>query len=84
MEVLNRSDCEIDGKKFSEDINQTISELETEGYEVVSVTPVTSGRYKYDYEAPIINAADRASFGWGYGFSYTEGVNILARLVKPV
>ena len=73
------SDCKIDGKKFSENINQEIVKLEDEGYEIVSITPITSGSYKYDYEAPIINAGDRASFGWGYGFSYTEGVNILAR-----
>ena len=84
-EVLNRSDCEIDGRKFSENINQAIAELETEGYEVVSVTPVTSGRYKYYYEhPPLIYVRERGSFGWGYGFSYTEGVNILARLVKSV
>ncbi len=82
-EVLNRSDCEIDGRKFSQNIYETIAELESEGYEVVSVTPVTSGRYAYDYKDPVINAGSRASYGWGYGFSYTEGVNILARLVKP-
>lgn len=73
------SDSLIDGQKLSELINDAIQSLENEGYEVVSITPITSGKYDYDYEAPIVNAKDRASYGWGYGYSFTEGVTIFAK-----
>lgn len=73
------SDKTIDIVRLNEDINREIIELNNSGYEVVSITPITSGEYKYDYEAPMINARDRPSYGWGYGFSYTCGVIIMAK-----
>ena len=73
------SDCEIDGEKFSKDIGAAIEALEDEGFELLTITPILSGSYKYDFEAPVINSRDRPSYGWGYGFSYTSGVTIVAR-----
>ena len=71
------SDKEVDGERFSKDIENAIISVMKEGYIVNSVIPVVSGDYKYDFKAPVINAGDRASYGWGYGFSFTEGVAII-------
>lgn len=73
------SDKTIDIVRLNEDINQEITNLNNSGYEVISITPITSGEYKYDYEAPTVNAQFRPSYGWGYGFSYTNGVIITAK-----
>jgi len=40
------SDCRIDGERLANDITQTVNELNQNGYEVVTVTPVTSGEHK--------------------------------------
>ena len=73
------SDSEIDGEEFSVKINQEIELLAESGYEVISITPITSGRYKYDSDSEHFRDSG-AGWGWGYGFSYTEGVNILAKM----
>ena len=70
--VTKVSDCEIDGERFNKNIEAAIRKLEEEGLQVISITPVISGKYEYDYNVP-------ATYGWGYGFSYTEGVSIIAR-----
>jgi len=77
--VTSISDSEIDGEKLTIDINNAIELLHNDGYEVMNVTPVISGRYKYDYADPIIRSSNKLGYGWGYGFSYTEGVNIIAK-----
>ena len=50
------SDCEVDGERFSKDIGSAIESLDLEGFEVLSITPVLSGSYKYDFRAPVISA----------------------------
>ncbi|WP_323018033.1 hypothetical protein [Castellaniella sp.] len=87
------SDCEIDGEKLSEDLSTAIDSLNREGYEVVSILPIISGKYAYKYQAQGISSSQRAlgdtekvsggaSYGFGYGYSYTEGVSIVARRVS--
>ena len=76
-EVVTISDKEIDGERLSSDIEQAVAKLQSEGYEVSCIVPVISGQYNYNFEAPVINAGSRASYGWGYGFSFTEGVTIV-------
>lgn len=62
------SDSKIDGQRLSEDIQKAIDTLNKDGYEVVCVSEVISG-----------------SFGWTghkrYGYSYPDGVNIIAKKV---
>lgn len=70
------SDREVDGIRLAEDLQQAIEKLNSEGYEVISVTPVTSGDYNWKY-----SAAAQASYGYGYGFSYTEGLIVVGRKV---
>ncbi|MGR5267126.1 hypothetical protein ACPV5R_05165 [Vibrio astriarenae] len=71
------SDRQIDGKKFNELIEQAVEELYSENYSVISITPVISGKYNHDLVPKGFEV-----YGFGYGFSYTEGVTILAHL-KP-
>jgi hypothetical protein len=63
------SDSEIDGERLQRDVQQAVGELNEEGYEVVSLVPVESGAYNWSAE------------GYSYGYSYTEGVIILAQKV---
>ncbi len=84
------SDCAIDGPRLSKDILTAIDELNNSGFDVVSITPVTSGAYAYEYNSQGISSSPRVfsetekvsgggSYGYGYGYSYTEGMLILAR-----
>jgi hypothetical protein len=80
------SDCEIDGERLALEIQNAIETLNIEGYEVIGITQITSGRYKYetkrdkDYSSSL-----ESSYGWGwgwgygYGYSFTEGVTIVAK-----
>jgi len=83
------SDCKIDGRATSDSVNQVITDLVKEGFKILSITPVTSGSYKYDYRKGSISSSPRilydtesvygdSGYSYGYGFSYTEGVLILA------
>lgn len=37
------SDCQVDGERLNEDITRTVDKLNQDGFEVISITPVTSG-----------------------------------------
>ena len=66
------SDTENDGEKFNRLIEEAVAKLDNEGFKVISVTPVVSGKYSY---GAMIEG------GYGFGYSYTSGVTILAQ--KP-
>lgn len=72
------SDCEIDGERLASDIEKTVQSLNSEGYEIVSVTMTTSGSYNWSYKSSGINNGGYG-YGYGYGFSYTEGATIIAK-----
>lgn len=85
-----KSICKIDGKKLSEDLEATLSKLEKEGYEILSITPVLSGNFDYAYEPLNINSSARilketekisgsGGYGFGYGYSYTQGLIVIAK-----
>ena len=59
------SDSKIDGQGLSEDIQKAVDTLNKDGYEVICISEVTSA-----YDSP-----------YKYGYSYTEGVNIIAKKV---
>ncbi len=77
------SDCEIDGGQLAENLQSAISNLNEDGYEVISVSPIESGKYdyKYDYKTHSMGASGGAGYGYGYGygFSHTEDLTIIAR-----
>jgi len=59
---------EIDGERLTSELRVEIQQLNNNGYEIVSITPVTSGKYNYQQ-------------WFSYGYSYTEGIIIVARKV---
>ena len=81
------SDCEIDGERLSSDIQNEVDCLNREGYEIISIMSVISGKHNHetDYFSDTGSGEDGAGWGWGYGYgygygySYTEGVTIIAR-----
>lgn len=73
------SDTRIDGARLTRDIESAVSSLNQEGYEVVSITPITSGQYNFSYQTTGSGHSGDSGYGYGYGYSITEGVTILAR-----
>jgi hypothetical protein len=73
---ITESDSEIDGYQLSVDVQKAISLLATDGYEIVSMEQVISGRYQSKFKEAGFSGTDG---GWGYGYSFTEGMIILAR-----
>ncbi|MDX2320872.1 MAG: hypothetical protein QNK26_09805 [Moritella sp.] len=67
------SDREMDGFQLQEDIQIALNDLNNDGFEVISVSPVTSGNYKCERGTPSNGGS------YGYGFSYTEGMLIIAK-----
>jgi hypothetical protein len=74
------SDKEIDGERLAQDIEVAIDGLNSNGYEVVTISETISGNYDYSHKSGGIN---NGGFGYGYGFgySYTEGVTIIAKKI---
>jgi hypothetical protein len=64
------SDCAIDSELLSHDTERELQNLSDNGYEIISVTPITSGNY--------LSGAN----GWGVGYSFTDGVMISAKKAK--
>lgn len=78
------SNSKIDGIALGIAIDQAVSSLNQDGYEIVSITPVTSGSYDFREISssmatgqPIIEGG-----GYGYGFSFTSGVLLLGRKLE--
>lgn len=74
------SDCQIDGERLNKDIAQAIEKLNAEGFEVVNITPVTSGNWNFAYNSGSLReGTGNGGYGYGYGYSYTEGVLIVTK-----
>jgi len=87
------SDSQIDGVRLANDIDAATTALQNEGYEVLTITPVMSGKYAYHVEPGSIESSvgflrdgykvsGKGSWAYGYGYSYTEGVLITARKIS--
>ena len=72
---FGHSMSKIDGERLATDIQLAIDKLNNEGYEVVCVSEVVSG----NYDSQISQNGHGMFGGGGYGYSYTEGVNIIAK-----
>ncbi|MBT1444376.1 hypothetical protein KJI95_07530 [Shewanella sp. JM162201] len=70
------SDSVIDGERLAGDIAAAVEAMNAEGYEVQSVMPVTSGHYDF---ADNRGSGLLGGGGYGYGFSYTQGVTLIGR-----
>lgn len=69
------SDSLIDGERLANDVELAVQQLNHDGWEVQAVFPVTSGDYNWRREV---------NLSYGYGFSFTEGVIIIARKANSV
>jgi hypothetical protein len=72
------SDCDVNGKRLAEDVANAVALLNHEGYEVVAITPITTGRH---HSEVLREFAHGIEGGLGYGYSFTKGVIITARRV---
>ena len=77
------SNCAIDSERLADDLERSITELNSFGYEVVSVTPIASGSYRYDDEYEFerkysvsLDGTNGHSYG---GCSYTNSLIIVAK-----
>ncbi|WP_343686091.1 hypothetical protein [Chryseobacterium gleum] len=89
--IVGWSDSEIDGEKLSSDVNTELEKLASQNARIISVVPITSGRYNYQYSSEGISSSRRVfsetekvsgggSYGFGYGYSYNEGVLICVEI----
>ena len=82
LEEFGESDCCVDGARLENDINKAIEALNQDEYEVVSVTPIASGKYDHMHEKDYNSATGVGwGYGYGYGYSYTSGVIITAKKI---
>ena len=75
------SDSAIDGVKLSEDLMEAIKKLNNDDYEVISVTPITSGKYNYEHQHDNIKNGLSYGYGFGYGYSYTNSLIVVSKKI---
>lgn len=77
------SDTIIDSERLSNDLNKVVSQLNDEGFEVISITPITSGNYNYDhnFSSGGFESNGYGGYGYGYGYSYTSSLIVVAKKV---
>lgn len=85
--AVGKSDCLIDGRKLSEDIQEAIDEASKNGFSVISITPIASGNWAYETgrisggggsigpHGGSVSSVN-GSLGYSYGYSFTSGVLI--------
>ena len=66
-----------DGQRLAQDIESVLNRLETEGFEIVSATPVESGEYSCQEFGRGGQFGANTCASWGY--SFTEGILVTAR-----
>jgi len=62
--VVGFSDCAVDGFAVAKQLEETINPYLAQGYELFSITPITSGNW---------------SAAASYGYSFTEGVVVVLK-----
>lgn len=77
------SDCRIDSERLANDLAEVIKGLNSEDYEVVSVTPITSGSYdwKYNVKSGGYQDSGYGGYGYGYGYSFTNSLIVTAKKI---
>jgi len=88
QEITGYSDCAIDGFVLVQDMHEVINPWLEQGYELFSITPITSGTYKYECKAGKVSGhimqgsgsiSGEGSTGYSYGYSYTEGIMVVLK-----
>lgn len=78
------STCKIDSERLNADLEQAITALNQQGYKVMQITPVISGdfAFKDHFSDPhLLGNGVSTEGGYGYGFSYTDSLIVLAEQV---
>ncbi|KPD21785.1 hypothetical protein [Idiomarina abyssalis] len=75
------SNCVVDSERLSDDLSIAVEKLNQDGFEVVSVTPVTCGNYDWDFHAGGVGESSYG-YGYGYGYSYTSSLIITAKKIS--
>lgn len=47
QKIVGWSDSEIDGERLSLDVNSELEKLTSQNAKIISIVPITSGRYNY-------------------------------------
>ncbi|MES1927452.1 hypothetical protein [Salinisphaera sp. T31B1] len=75
------SDTFIDQPVFIGTIEDACNSMAEAGYEVISIMPIIRGAYSWR-ERGVSSVLAGLAGGYGYGYSYTDGAVITARLLK--
>ena len=78
------STCKIDSERLNNELQQAITTLNQQGFKVVQITPVTSGdfAFKEHFSDPhLLGNGVSTEGGYGYGFSYTDSLIVLAEQI---
>jgi len=75
------SNCKVDSERLNNDLQQAIESLNQQGYRVMQITSITSGDYHFSDHVSdnhLLGSGVTTEGGYGYGFSYTDSLVILA------
>ena len=75
------SDTFIDHRVFIGTIEDACNTMAEAGYEVISIMPIIRGAYSWR-ERGVSSVLAGLAGGYGYGYSYTDGAVVPARLLK--
>lgn len=78
------SESHIDTERLASELDYEVGKLNKEGYEVVSVTPITSGTYAYKYDMKSGGKDNHGygGYGYGYGYSFTASLIVTAKKIQ--
>lgn len=79
------SRCKIDSERLNNDLQKAIEQLNEEGYRIMQITPVVSGLYDFSNNTTstgVFSNAISSDGGYGFGFSYTDSMIIVAELAS--
>lgn len=58
----------IDGDRLCRDTEKVLNQLESEGFDVLTITPVTSGNYGWThYNTAVGSGSSATCASWGFG-----------------
>lgn len=80
------SSCKVDSQRLNNDLQQAIESLNAQGFRVVQITPITSGDFHFSdhlSDPHLLGNGVTTEGGYGYGFSYTDSLVILAEQIEP-
>lgn len=77
-----QSDVQIDAEHFGQMIENACNDLHSEGYDIISITPIVRGNYQYKEQSGILKKGTGSiGHSFGFGYSVTDGVVIIGKLM---